>query len=207
MPATTWRCECGATDELPETALGRKVRCSPCGTVSLLEKRSSKNVPPPLPKTTVASGKGGGKLKSTHGQPQVGVAGGSKKPILVFAAVWAHVILVSVTLSLALLLSLFVFFGDNGPQPGLQVGEPLSAKQLDKDKEGTPAVEDEEKPNYADLSSMLLKARLKGESAIRAKENLENRNESKTDFKNMTYAQLADFLAKERRKREAAERT
>jgi hypothetical protein len=177
MPAITWHCDCGAKYEIPEAALGRKVRCSQCGVVSLVEKPSSSKVPPPLPNTTVASEAGGVNSKIAQGQPQVDVTGESKKPILIPPAIWAHAILVSVPLSLLLLISLFVFFGDSSPQPGLEAGESALAKQMRKHKEESREAEGQEKPNLGKLSAKLLRAQKDIERAERTKDNLKNRSE------------------------------
>jgi hypothetical protein len=55
MSTTIWHCECGAKYEIPEVALGRKVRCSHCGVVTRVEKPSSIKAPPPKPKTSLPS--------------------------------------------------------------------------------------------------------------------------------------------------------
>ena len=67
MSATIWFCECGAKYELPDTTLGRKVRCKYCGAVSRVEQPSSINAPPPLPKASVPSREGSGKSSIRHG--------------------------------------------------------------------------------------------------------------------------------------------
>jgi tetratricopeptide (TPR) repeat protein len=70
MPATIWRCKCGATYEVREEWHGRKVRCKHCGVITRVEKPSStsaspplpRKAPPPLPKTSLPS-------RETRSQP------------------------------------------------------------------------------------------------------------------------------------------
>ena len=62
MSATIWSCECGAKYELREEFLGRLMRCRRCGVVRRVEKPTSINVPPSIPKaTSVSSREGSGK--------------------------------------------------------------------------------------------------------------------------------------------------
>ncbi len=64
MSVTVWQCKCNAKYELREEWLGRRVRCKHCGVITRVEKPSSikappsipTKAPPPLPKTSVASG-------------------------------------------------------------------------------------------------------------------------------------------------------
>lgn len=143
MPAITWHCDCGAKHEVPETAIGRKVRCSRCGVVSIVEKPSTKNVPPPLPMTNFASREGSGTRPIVPGHSFASVSSESKKPKLSLPVIWTGLILGSVSISLLLLLLILVFVKGDSQQLGVETEESALAKQLREHKEESLAAEAE----------------------------------------------------------------
>ena len=143
MPAITWHCDCGAKHEVPETAIGRKVRCSRCGVVSIVEKPSTKNVPPPLPMTNFASREGSGTRPIVPGHSFASVISESKKPKLSLPVKWTGLILGSVSISLLLLLLILVFVKGDSQQLGVETEESALAKQLREHKEESLAAEAE----------------------------------------------------------------
>ena len=116
MSTTVWRCECGTENVIPDSWLGRRVRCNHCGAVSEVVKPSSIQVPPPLTKASAdrsptkdSSGK-----RPLTSDNSAGASLEEKKIELSLPVIWAAVILGTGTL--LLLLSTLAFRGRDTQQ-------------------------------------------------------------------------------------------